>query len=737
MDSAEALIGQSGPVRPEHRQRRAIVYIRQSTPDQVRENTGSTAAQRDLFDVAVRLGWPESRIQRIESDLALSGQSTSGRNGYLELLTLMRRNEVGIVLVQELSRLGRKRSDTALFLELAEETDTLIYTNGAVQNPASGDLASTLGLEVAGSFGAYDGRVRTRRMQDAKLAKAKRGHAVSPAPIGYVRTAGGEWSKDPDRSVQDAILRVFDLYPKLGSLGNVVDYFREHGLEFPRRSRGQVRWGPVDAALLHSVLRNPAYGGTYVFLRRRSKKRPDAPGMTVKFRSPAEWIVTHDHHEPYIPREAWQRVQDLLASRRPTLRPLVGKGHALLQGLLVCGADGCNRRMKTQYWGRDGIARTATYTCLRQDGWGETTHKVTVPARLLDHAVVEHVIGALTAIDPDTARAMIERSELEHATLERAHRRRLLDVDEDVQRIRQLLLNIPSELQSARVDLMVQYNAAVEHQQAVKTQLAAEAVPSLSISPRDIADLIGLTTNVRQLWTAPRRTDQERKRLLQTQLSDIVLTRSDREAVDVELVWKSGLREPLRVLRPRGVDAFVRDRTREGKSAPNIAAELSAAGVVTASGRSVSSNVVLQKQGRQGLRLKQERLVARQLLRQGLVDNTPRPEILRQLQDQAPRLGPWDPQRLSEAIRQLRRGVPGVEPLPPVLPADQEKRRVLGLIEEALGTGKTWTTIATALNEAGLRPPRGPSFTPVQVRLLYLRARGLRSFKLPSRPSGQ
>jgi uncharacterized protein YjiS (DUF1127 family) len=284
---------------------------------------------------------------------------------------------------------------------------------------------------------------------------------------------------------------------------------------------------------------------------------------------------------------------------------------------------------------------------------------------------------------------------------------------------------------------MVQYNAAVEHQQEVKTQLAAEAVPSLSISPRDIADLIGLTTNVRQLWTAPRRTDQERKRLLQTQLSDIVLTRLDREAVDVELVWKSGLREPLRVLRPRGVDAFVRDRTREGKSAPNIAAELNAAGVVTASGRSVSSNVVLQKQGRQGLRLKQERLVARQLLRQGLVDNTPRPEILRQLQDQAPRLGPWDPQRLSDAIRQLRRGVPGVEPLPPVLPADQEKQRVLGLIEEALGTGKTWTTIATALNEAGLRPPRGPSFTPLQVRLLYLRARGLRSFKLPARPSGQ
>src|SRR5437667_3911832 len=167
-------------------------------------------------------------------------------------------------------------------------------------------------MDIAGTVGAHENRQGARRMRDAKLAKAKRGQAVSPPPIGYVRTPDGGWIKNPDRAVRDAILRVFDLYPRLGSLGKIVAYFREHGLEFPRRSRGQVRWGPVDAALLHSVLHNPAYCGDYVFLRRKTKKRSDATGMIVKFRSPEEWIVKSDHHEVYVSREHWQRIQQML-----------------------------------------------------------------------------------------------------------------------------------------------------------------------------------------------------------------------------------------------------------------------------------------------------------------------------------------------------------------------------------------------------------------------------------------
>jgi len=715
----------------EHLQRCAAVYVRQSTPDQVQEHTGSTAAQRDLWNVAVRLGWPEARIIRLE-DLGVSGTSNAGRGDYLRLLTLMDRNEVGIVLVSDLSRLSRKRSDIASFLELAEEKNVLIYTNGAVHDPASGDVASTLGLDIAGTFGSWDNRLRARRMRDAKLAKAKRGQAVSPAPIGYVRTPGGEWIKDSDRAVQDAILRVFDLYPRLGSLGKVIAYFREHGLEFPRRSRGQVRWRPIDAALLHSVLHNPAYCGDYVFLRRKTKKRSDASGMIVKFRSPDEWIVTPDHHEVYVSREQWQRIQEMLASRRPELRPLIGKGHALLQGLLRCAA--CDRWMNPQYWGRDGIARTATYTCVRQDGWGEITHKVTIPARYIDHAVVEHVLAALTAIDDETARTIIERHQSEWTALERAHRRRLLDADEEVDQLYTLLKNLPANLHAAHIGLMTKYDAAVQRQLELKSQLAKQTMP-VPLTSADVDDLTRLTGNVRQLWQAPQRTYEEQKQLLRAVIAEVNVHHADREGADVEIVWIGGLRERLPVRRPRGVEAVVAKRTRDGETTSAIADELNRAGTVTASGYPVSSHLVARKQGARGLRLKDERRLARQIIRQGLLERRPRPEILRDLQAQAPRLGPWEPQRLSDFIHQLRRGVAGIEPLPPVLPVEQDKQHVLDLIDTALAARGTWTSMAIALNEAGLKPPRGEMFTPVQLRLLYMRAHGLRSFKLPSAQS--
>jgi hypothetical protein len=481
------------------------------------------------------------------------------------------------------------------------------------------------------------------------------------------------------------------------------------------------------------VLRNRAYCGDYIFLQRQTKKRSDATGVTVKFRPAHEWIENLGHHEPYVSREVWQRIQEILASRRPRIRPLIGKGPGLLQGRLRCAA--CGRWMKTQYWGRDGVARTATYTCIRQNGWGEITHKVIAPARYIEHAVVELVLAALTTIDEDIARSVIESSQQEQATLERAQRRRLLDVDEDVDRLFQLLKNVPAELQSARNDLWAKYNEAVQHQLEVKTQLARETTPSLSITSAAIGQLIQLTHDVRQLRDAPQRTNDQRKRLLETVIEEIIVHRADREGADLEIVWKGGLRERLPVYRPRGLEAVVADRTREGKSSRAIADELNAAGAVTAAGQPVSPQLVTQKQGRRGLRLKGERLRARQLICQGLIENLPRPEILRQLEAEAPRLGPWTPQRLSDYIRLLRgRRISGIEPLPAVLPAEEQKQRTLALTEQALSGGKTWKAIAILLNEAGLRPPRGTAFTPVQVRLLYLRAHGLNSFRLPERP---
>ena len=72
----------STKVRPEHLDRPALIYVRQSSPTQVRDHTASTARQYDLAQYAEQLGWPKQRIQVIDQDQGLSGTSALGRDGF-------------------------------------------------------------------------------------------------------------------------------------------------------------------------------------------------------------------------------------------------------------------------------------------------------------------------------------------------------------------------------------------------------------------------------------------------------------------------------------------------------------------------------------------------------------------------------------------------------------------------------------------------------------------------------
>lgn len=728
-ETSEPLGSRPPEIRTAHLQKLAVVYARQSSPEQVRNHTGSAAAQRDLAELARRWGWPEARIRVIDSDLGLSGTSALNREGFQELTALVRRSEIGMILAQDASRLTRNFRDFADFVEGAADTDTLICVNGVIYDPASPDFVHTLGLQVQGLFGAFDNKLRASRFREARIAKARRGHAVSAPPIGYVQAVRGQWVKDPDLEVQHAIQRAFALYQELGSLGKVVNYHRDHHLLFPRRLRGRVTWRPLDAALLDNLLRNPAYVGDYVFGRFHSSR--GRAGQARQTRRPrSEWIVAPSHHEPYVPRDVWQRIQDQLASRRPGLRPMLGKGTALLQGLLRCGD--CYRWMRTQYWGRHGTARTATYVCRKVDGWGQETHRVAFPAVFVEQAVVHHVLGALTAVDAKTACTVIQGAEAEVAALTGARRRRLQAAEAEVHRLRETLLSVPPEFTHVHVDLVAQLEDALRRHDALKTELGPSPAPAIGVG--DVDELVALTRDVRQLWAADTTTNEDRKRLLRTVIGEIIVKHATKEVIELEVVWAGGARQPLRALRPRGVDTVVREQAQAGKSARRIIDELNAAGIVTASGRPISLNVVAQKLGAAGLRLKHEWQTAHEIIRHGMLNHVPRPEILQHLRDRAPRLAPWTPQRLSVVIGRLQKVPPERKPLPAVLPGERQKQAVLERIDQGLAAGDNWTTIAARLNESELRPPRGPAFNPNQIRLLYMRARGLRSFKLASKP---
>lgn len=214
-------------IRPHHRTRWAIVYIRQSSEQQVRHHTGSTQAQRDLAASPRRLGWPESLIRVIDDDLGLSGKSSSKRTGFQELLALMHRDEVGLVVIRDVSRISRDPLDAERFLHAAIRADVLVEADGQLYDPTGADLSELFGLRIKALLAWWDNEQRARTLQQGKEAQMRKGFAVSRPPTGYIRSGKGTWAKHPDPDVQHVIRRTFELYLELRSIVKVAERLAE------------------------------------------------------------------------------------------------------------------------------------------------------------------------------------------------------------------------------------------------------------------------------------------------------------------------------------------------------------------------------------------------------------------------------------------------------------------------------------------------------------------------------
>ncbi len=638
--------------------------------EQVRDATGSAAAQRALADLPRQWEWHPSLIRTIDEDQGKSGTSASTRAGFQELLGLMEENRVSLVLARDFSRLTRDPVDAARFLKAAERAGILFHANGRLYHPATENLAEVFGLHLEGLLGWWDNATRKQRLAAARLAKARQGLAVSRPPIGYVKGTLGHWTKDSDREVQKIIRLVFELALKLGSVGAVVQYMRKNDLRFPRRRRGELTWEFPSRERVYSVLTNPLYTGTYVYGRVRILPRTDGARRDIERRAESEWISTVDHHEPYVTVEEWRTIMGALAARRPAVQPIVGKGGALLQGLLRCGH--CARRLQTKYWAKDGRARAASYLCRPLNRDGQPLHTVTCSARLVDQAVIDTVLAALTPVEMDAALAVIADAGQEQKIISRTRAQQLQEAEDEVDGARRLYEMAGSSHPRASADLLQKYEDALGRLDELKrAQASLVRSAPVSVTSHDAAELRALTQNMRQLWYAGTTTNEDRKRLLRIVLPEVVVLAVTSERVELELVWAGGFRQRLEVLRPTGVDRIVAELHKAGKDPKTIAEQLTAQGLATGKGTPFKRSTVYAVLDRHGMRAKDEREQTRRLIRQMLIENIDRTEMLGRLATEAPRaLGRWTPARLSQAIARLRRDVPGISPLSEDLPDD-------------------------------------------------------------------
>src|SRR6266545_4109523 len=336
-----------------HLERLAVVYVRQSTRQQVIDHGESTRLQYGLVERAVGLGWQASRVLVIDEDLGKSGASAVGRVGFQRLVTEITMGHVGLVLGIEMSRLARSGADWYQLLELCALSGALLADVDGIYDPV--DYNDRLLLGLKGTMSEAELHLLKQRMLAGKQAKARRGELAIPLPTGYVRRPLGAAALEPDEQVQTVVRLIFAKFAELGTLHGVLRWMVDHGVELGMRLRagpdkGELVWRRPNRMTLQNILHSPVYAGIYAYGRRRVDPRRQVPGRPSTGREVPgqdEWLVAIPGVLPaYITVEQYQaNLARLAANAARAEQPgVVRAGSALLSGLARCGR--CGRRVR-------------------------------------------------------------------------------------------------------------------------------------------------------------------------------------------------------------------------------------------------------------------------------------------------------------------------------------------------------------------------------------------------------
>lgn len=298
--------------QPHQLSRTAVISMRQSTGHQVLTNLESQQLQHAMREHALQLGWPEERMEVVETDLGRSAQSTARRDGSKALLADVALGQVGIVLSSESTRLSRHGTDWYPLLALCASHQCRIADRDGVYDAATPHGRLVLGMKGIVSDVALQ-TLRGRLMAGVQQ-QAQRGAVALALPAGLLRHADGGVVTDPDRAVQHAITVVFHTFLARKAASQVVRLWRDQGLRFPRRQRHcETVWRPPPVAAVMAIVRHPASAGTCVYGKTRTPV-PLGGGRPHPRRLPlAAWKgIVHDRYPASVTWETCTRLQALV-----------------------------------------------------------------------------------------------------------------------------------------------------------------------------------------------------------------------------------------------------------------------------------------------------------------------------------------------------------------------------------------------------------------------------------------
>tara|TARA_R110000751_G_scaffold138868_4_gene242641 strand:- start:253 stop:2328 length:2076 start_codon:yes stop_codon:yes gene_type:complete len=581
-------------IQPTHLKRKAIVYIRQSTPHQVVSNQESLRLQYALRQRAHELGWHEADINVIDADLGLSGASAGHRNGFKELVGRVGLSEVGLILSIDVTRLARNCSDWYPLLDICGLRECLIADRDGVYDPGSANGRLLLGLK--GTISELELHTIRSRLTTGLIAKAKRGELALTLPVGFERDPSGVVLKNSNLAVQERLSLVFRFFLKVRTIAKVMRMLNENGLDLPRRDRhGDLHWTRATVSAVASILKNPAYAGAFVYGRTRIRAACGDRSSAKVPKPIEEWrIVVKDRYPAYIDWPTYEKIRGIVSDNRAEYmrtktRGAPRDGDLLLHGIAWCAL--CGHKMYVRYKGG------GEYVCnhLRTHSGLPTCQQIR--AAYVDAAVANAFLSALAPVELD-ALSRARRTQSQVDTAIRANTEREVERTRYTAALAERQFNrvdpdnrlVAAELERRWESALMEFRAA---EAALAEQSASRPAPQVAMGKTLNRKVVTLAGRLPHIWTDPATSDAHRKALLRCLVEKVVLDRGARDIARVRIVWRGGAVTDLEVKMPvnsvakltrgnemcnrilelaqAGVpdDEIAKDLTREGHRSPN------------------------------------------------------------------------------------------------------------------------------------------------------------------------
>jgi DNA invertase Pin-like site-specific DNA recombinase len=537
---------------PDRLRRRAVVYVRQSSPGQVIHHQESQRRQYGLLDRAREVGFQD--VVAIDDDLGRTASGLVERPGFERLVGAVCTGEVGAVFCLEASRLARNGRDWHHLIELCGMVGAVLVDFDGVYDPNLVNDRLLLGMK--GTMSEFELNLLRQRSREAILQKAQRGELQFLLPVGFCWNASGKIEKDPDQRVQQAIQLVFSKAVELGSVRQTLLWFRQQNVCIPVLPRDPseppVVWKLPVYRHVWAILTNPIYAGAYAFGRREVRIQI-VDGRARKSKGhlkprPAWTVLIPSHHSGYVNWEQYERNQAMLAANthmKPDGNAKAGRGgRALLSGILRCGR--CGRMLHVSYSGKEGVV--PRYDCNDAHLHHGESRCLSFGGLWVDQAVAHEVLRAIEGNAVEAAVVAAEQMEQQRRELRKSLELELEQARYEARLAARRYEAVDPEQRLVAAELEARWNSALQKQRDLEDRLAGfdRGINRAPVPNKEL--LLSLAQDLPAVWNSPSTDMRLKQRIVRILIAEIVVDvdESSREII-LLIHWTGGRHSELRV----------------------------------------------------------------------------------------------------------------------------------------------------------------------------------------------